>query len=567
MKSETKICQNCKNDFIIEPEDFNFYEKMKVPAPTFCPYCRMIRRMSFANFNKFYKKQCEKCNKLTICIYAPDRLDRMYCNECWWKDDWDGTEYGIEYNPDKPFFEQLIELRKKSIFVALESLFPSNVNTKYTNNSSYQKNCFMTIHADYDEHSAYTLLTYNTKDCLDCYRARKSELCYECIGIANCYQCKWSEELDACVNILFCQSCYGCINCLGCVNLVNKKYCIFNKEYSKEEYLRKIYEYKLDTYEGQQKIKKMSEEFWLKAPKKEYHGNSFNKNTTGEYVYQSKNTKESFIVAGAEDCKYVQYLTIKGAKDCYDYTVWGDRAELLYECYVVGFGAYNNKFCAECWPEARDIEYSYYCVESKDCFGCINLKRKKYCILNKQYSKEEYFILKEKIISDMKKNPWKNKVGHIYTYGEFLPPEISPYGYNETLSFDYNPLSKEEAFKQGYDWYEISKLNYKITINSGSLPETFSEISENIKNEVIECDVCKRGYNISQVELELLKSFNQPIPHACSNCRHIRRFERVNKPILYNRNCDKCNAEIRTPYAPEIPEIIYCEKCYQQEVY
>ncbi len=35
MESQTKNCQNCKKDFIIEPEDFNFYEKIKVPAPTF----------------------------------------------------------------------------------------------------------------------------------------------------------------------------------------------------------------------------------------------------------------------------------------------------------------------------------------------------------------------------------------------------------------------------------------------------------------------------------------------------------------------------------------------------
>jgi len=38
-QSENRICQNCKSDFIIELEDFSFYEKMKVPAPTFCPYC------------------------------------------------------------------------------------------------------------------------------------------------------------------------------------------------------------------------------------------------------------------------------------------------------------------------------------------------------------------------------------------------------------------------------------------------------------------------------------------------------------------------------------------------
>ena len=32
---ETKSCQNCKNDFIIEPDDFAFYDKIKVPPPTF----------------------------------------------------------------------------------------------------------------------------------------------------------------------------------------------------------------------------------------------------------------------------------------------------------------------------------------------------------------------------------------------------------------------------------------------------------------------------------------------------------------------------------------------------
>jgi hypothetical protein len=29
-KSETKICQNCKKEFVIEQEDFNFYEKIKL---------------------------------------------------------------------------------------------------------------------------------------------------------------------------------------------------------------------------------------------------------------------------------------------------------------------------------------------------------------------------------------------------------------------------------------------------------------------------------------------------------------------------------------------------------
>jgi hypothetical protein len=567
METEIKNCQNCKKDFVIETEDFNFYEKMKVPAPTFCPRCRMLRRMSFGNISKFYKKPCEKCKKLTICIYAPDRSDRMYCNECWWAEDWDGTEYGMDYDPERSFFEQLIELRKKSIFVALESLYPSLVNTKYTNNSSYQKNCFMTIYADYDEHCAYTTLTNRTKDSLDCYRLRESQLCYECTGVFKCYNCKWSEELESCVDCSFCQSCYGCSNCVGCVNLSKSSYKIFNEQYSREEYFEKIKELKMDTYEGQQEMKRKSEEFWLKAPKREYHGNSLNKDVTGEYVYESKNTHDSYLVTSAEDCRYVQYLSIPDTKDCYDYTGWGDGSSLLYECYIVGQGAYNNKFCSECWPEASDIEYSYYCMGSKDCFGCVNLKRKKYCILNKQYTKEEYFKLKEKIISDMKNNPWKNKAGHVYSYGEFLPPELSPYGYNETMSYEYDKISKNEAEKSGYNWYDVMIPEYNVSRQSDSLPGTYLDTPKNITNEVIQCSTCERAYNINIIEMELLESFNQPVPHSCPNCRYVRRFNRTNKPDLYYRNCAKCNTNIYTPYSPDRPEIVYCEKCYQNEVY
>ena len=55
MKSEIKNCQNCKKDFTIEAEDFNFYEKMKVPPPTFCPLCRAQRRFVFRNERKLFR--------------------------------------------------------------------------------------------------------------------------------------------------------------------------------------------------------------------------------------------------------------------------------------------------------------------------------------------------------------------------------------------------------------------------------------------------------------------------------------------------------------------------------
>ena len=107
MQSETKICQNCKQDFIIEPEDFSFYEKIKVPSPTWCPECRMIRRFSFQNTWNIYWRNCDKCGKKTMSRFSPEQKIIVYCQSCWWKDDWDGTENAMEYDPTRPFFYQL----------------------------------------------------------------------------------------------------------------------------------------------------------------------------------------------------------------------------------------------------------------------------------------------------------------------------------------------------------------------------------------------------------------------------------------------------------------------------
>src|SRR3989344_4713434 len=113
MDSETITCQNCHNEFVIEPDDFAFYEKMKVPAPTWCSECRLIRRLAYREERSFFKDRCVKCKKDIVSLYAPGHLFPVYCSECWWSDSWDGTDYGKEYDFQKPFFQQLRELQDR----------------------------------------------------------------------------------------------------------------------------------------------------------------------------------------------------------------------------------------------------------------------------------------------------------------------------------------------------------------------------------------------------------------------------------------------------------------------
>ncbi len=49
MDSEIKVCQSCKAQFTVEPDDFAFYETIKVPPPTWC-------LISLIRTNKGYKE-------------------------------------------------------------------------------------------------------------------------------------------------------------------------------------------------------------------------------------------------------------------------------------------------------------------------------------------------------------------------------------------------------------------------------------------------------------------------------------------------------------------------------
>jgi len=107
MQSETKNCQNCKKDFVIEPDDFSFYEKIKVSLPTFCPECRFQRRMMWRNERSLYHQECAKCKAKIISIYSKEKPFPVYCNTCWFGDDWDPFDYAVEYDSSKSVLSQL----------------------------------------------------------------------------------------------------------------------------------------------------------------------------------------------------------------------------------------------------------------------------------------------------------------------------------------------------------------------------------------------------------------------------------------------------------------------------
>src|SRR3989338_3205391 len=238
MNPEAKICRNCKNGFTIESEDFAFYEKIEVPPPTFCPDCRLQRRMLFRNERTFYKRTCDLCGKDIISSYAPEYTGPVYCQKCWWSDKWDPYSYGRDFDFSRPFFAQFQELFCTVPMLALQNDDGiASVNCEYNSDFAFSKNCYMCTCGWYNENCGYTSNANYNKDVFDSYITNNSELSYECSTSDGCYGCSYCTQCVDCRNCFLGFDLRACSDCVMCVGLRSKSYCILNQQYYKEEYL------------------------------------------------------------------------------------------------------------------------------------------------------------------------------------------------------------------------------------------------------------------------------------------------------------------------------------------
>ena len=569
-KSETRTCQNCKKDFVIEPEDFKFYGKMQVPPPTFCPECRFQRRLLFRNNRVFYKRECDLCKKHLLAIYNNEKPFTVYCRDCWLSDKWDPTDYGAEYDFSKPFFEQFKILQKK---VPRVNLYRDNfILSDYCNYGLDFRECYLMFGGKNNERVYFGNQVFDSSNSLDIAFSGKMEFCYEVFECQRSSHLFFSNYSRECMDSAYIIDCRNCAHCFCCVGLINKKYYIYNQPYSKEEYEKFLDSNFIGSYKTHFKNLKKLNELRLKIPHR-YARIYKSVNSDGDDLSEVKNTHDSYSSDQAEDSRFLFFCRNK-TKDCYDTSFQGFNAELVYEVGH-GFAGSNTAF------SIRNLanENTFYSEECQNClniFGCEGLRKRKYCILNKQYTKEEYEKLIPKIKQHMNNMPYIDKKGRVYKYGEFFPSELSPFYYNETIAQEYFPFDKKEALDQGHSWTEIEERSYEVDIRANDIPDNIKDIDDGIIGKVIQCahegrcrEQCTEAFKIINEELKFYKRMNLPLPRLCPNCRHYQRLKQRNPLKLWHRKCMKegCKNEFETSYAPGRPEIVYCEKCYQQEVY
>ncbi len=553
-----QTCRQCRAIFDVTDDDLAFYDRVSpvfggkkylIPPPTFCPMCRQQLRLYHKNFFRLYVRNSSKSDRKVVSMYRPDAAVPVYAVDEWWSDSWQGQDYGQDIDMSTSILGQISALSTRVPHIA--NVVAQSENCDYCNFCFESKNSYLVSGCVKNEECLYGHIVWFSRGTVDSLYSYRCEYCYECVGCSDCYNVRHARDASNCSDSSFLDDCTGCRNCFGCVGLHSKEHHIFNVPCPAKEYLSRV----ATLFKNPEVIRKTMDALQPQHIVKAVRSTNA-ENVSGNYLYNCKNVRHSFDLQNSEDCAYC--TTLSNFTDAMDIDFAAIKTELAYNS-LTSYGQ-SIVCCANCMSVGANLTYCDNCFSCKDCFGCVGLKNARYCILNRQHTREEYERLVPPIITKMQEDG---------EWGEFFPVAMSPFAYNETMAQAYFPLTKEQAVQQGFQWsdYEAPPPHAEKVISAEELPHAIDTVSDDILQSAIQCEVTGKPFKIIKQELDFYRHMQLPLPHLHPDERHRWRMAQRNPRKLWDRQCAKCGKGIQTSYASERPEIIYCEECYLKEVY
>lgn len=179
------------------------------------------------------------CRNCQDCMFCFNLRNKKYCfgNKQLTKEEfekkkaeWDLTSRSV-YLKAQEFFAEMMKTMAWH-----RALSNDHCEASSGNYNEHCRNCEMCFFVQQNEDCVNCVRNFICKDSLDS-AGHTSELCYyNILQQDKCYDVKFTAQLVNCKFMEYSMHCLNCENCFGCCGLVNRKYCIFNKEYSPEEY-------------------------------------------------------------------------------------------------------------------------------------------------------------------------------------------------------------------------------------------------------------------------------------------------------------------------------------------
>jgi len=333
--------------------------------------------------------------------------------------------------------------------------------------------------------------------------------------------------------------------------LRNKKYCFANEQLSQEEFEAKKREWDFSSHKVWEHAKEyfaemMREVAWHRAACVDHCENS-----TGNYIHHSKDCENCYMLSYHENCANVCFSGphAKGILD----SLGTVGAELAYMCSLPVY-CYEARRCFSV-SHCRFVEYCAYMQNCQYCFGCCGLVNRKYCVLNKQYSEEEYEELVEKIKGCMKESG---------EWDRFFPGYFAPNPYDESYSGFHFPLEDKGEYRDA----ELLEKSDVKTAEVSEIPDRLGDVDEEwVVKQVFWDEEYQRPFQIQTADIEFAKKLGIALPRTYYINRMQSNFRWM--PMIGSLRdgvCGKSGVPIRTNWPAEYDGRILCEEEYLRVV-
>jgi len=507
--------------------------------------------LAWRNERTLYRGKCDLTGKPLITSINPKLGYTVYNFVDYRSDKWSPEEYWRDFDFSKTFTEQFSEMYTSMPQMSL-NLSMHMENCDYCNYWLEAKNCYMCTTPIRSENCYYSYLPFKSTYDVDGYANTSAQWTYWCVNSIWCFECSYCFYSDMNKYSSYLLDCVNCEYCFWCVNLSNKKYYIFNKEYTKEEYEQAVE--RLLSELSREELLTRFHEFSLRHPRRAVRG-SWNENAEGDLLFNVHNVINSF---DAQDCS-----------ECVEcWTVWVNTNDLARctltwmatRIYSSTWGKWGDASAFHVWcNDCIQTYYSYYCRDCKHCFGCVKLDHKEYCIFNKQYTKEEYEELLPRIIADMQKTGERSQP---------LNPSISQFPYNDTCANEQFPLTQEEVQCVWRKWMEqeIVTVEWEWYIPKEiSWYDSQGKVDE-LTSATLVCPITQRPFKIIEQQFNVHKKLWIPIPIKHYDQRYKEQITLWKSPKeLFDRTCAKTWMPIKTVYDQNSKEIVRSCEAWDKE--
>lgn len=538
--------------FHISDAELAYCKSNDLPLPQVSPTERLKNLLIFRNRMHLWSTTCAISQKRILSAVSPESGLTVVDSEIWESDAWNPLDYGRDYDFSRSFFEQFAELMRVVPFPSRAVLAGLMENSDYTNGITGAKNCYLIFAASYNEDSYYSRYINYCKNVFDCIHCARCEFCYACRNSIHCYNLAFSDNCQHCSDSAFLVNCRSCSDCYGSVNLSNKRYHFFNQPLSREEYQRRRAEIDLGSHQTLERERARLRDFVRQFPVKDIFGTQ-NQGSSGDHLNHTKNCESCFFVDNGEDLEHC--IWIDNAKSSFFYVAYGNGSELVYNTVSSGDGAYNIKFCNDCWPGAHDLEYCMYTgYNSTHCFGCVGVKRKSYAVLNKLYTKDAYFDLVARIKKQMRERG---------EYGLFFPPALSPHYYNRSEVITFFPMDAQAAIEAGYRWADDTIA--PASPETQRVPDCIDDLADGSLSYPFRCEETGKPFKILKGEADFYRRFRLPPPRIAPMERLRLCSDVLQVQPLREGSCSECGEAIRSVHFSRQRPVL-CETCYQESV-